>query len=127
MPPAALISATASFTPMLCATPSNAGGPVNGRMSPTTISVSVTPCCCAIAGTAIAASSVAVAKMLNFMVMSPSGLSKLLFANESIPQRPLDPRMAQVMPHTEQPARVEAQERDDREAVQHALDLVRAR
>jgi len=43
MPPAALASAIAILWPIDAATPSSAGGPVRGSMSPITISVSVIP------------------------------------------------------------------------------------
>src|SRR4029450_11614238 len=121
MPPAALASAIAILWPIEAATPSSAGGPGSGSTSPITISGSVIPCWASPAAPVrrTVASSEAVARY--FFI--PTSLYVCLC---SVTQRPVHPCPPQVVPDADQAARLETQEQDDDEPVEHALQLLRA-
>src|SRR5256886_5228034 len=124
MPPAALASAIAILWPIDAATPSSAGGPVRGSTSPITISVSVIPGSAAserpVERYAPASNSDAVAR---YLIIVSSSCSIVFWL---VTKRPVHPHPPDVVPGADQPARLEAQEQDDDEAVEHALELLRA-
>src|SRR5437868_14054020 len=124
MPPALLASAIAILWPIDAATPSSAGGPVRGSTSLITISVSVIPGSAASAGPvaryAPASNSDAVARYL-IIVSSSCSIAFLL-----VTQRPVHPHSPDIVPGADQAAGLEAQEQDDDEAVEHALEFLRA-
>src|SRR6266850_676466 len=124
MPPAALASAIAILWPIDAATPSSAGGPVRGSTSPITISVSVIPGSAASAAPveryAPASNSDAVAR---YLIIVSSSCSMLFWL---VAKRPVHPHPPDVVPGADQAAWLEAQEQDDDEAVEHALELLRA-
>src|SRR5258707_957593 len=122
MPPALLASAIAILWPIDAATPSSAGGPVKGSTSPITISVSVMPGSAASAVPveryAPANNSDAVAK---YLIIVSSSCSDCFWL---VTKRPVHPHAPDVVPGTDQATRLEAQEQDDDEAVEHALELL---
>src|SRR3954454_11284724 len=89
-----------------------------------TISVSVKPGSAAKAWPPVryapASNSDAVAKYL--IIVS----SSCLFGFWLVTKRPVHPHSPDVVPGADQAARLEAQEQDDDEAVEHALELLRA-
>src|SRR5205823_6870843 len=124
MPPALLASAIAILWPIDAATPSSAGGPVRGSTSPITISVSVIPGSAAserpVERYAPASNSDAVAR---YLIIVSSSCSILFWL---VTKRPVHPHPPDVVPGADQAARLETQEQDDDEAVEHALKLLRA-
>src|SRR5712671_1381606 len=124
MPPALLVSAIAILWPIDAATPSSAGGPVRGSTSPITISVSVIPGSAASEApveryTPVSNSDAAA----RYLIIVSSSCSMLFWL---VAKRPVHPHSSDVVPGTDQAAWLEAQEQDDDEAVEHALELLRA-